>query len=129
MNPDEFETAYRGYPSDIAQIFQQSDQRIKDCKADKNHKGRLMLASGLASIVFAGIAFAYASRDNTQTAAYCGAISGALALGAYYSRQKAGEAWRLENQLILKHIPIKAAHQEYLKQQDLNQKRSHGHQV
>ena len=101
-------------------------QAIKNNAASLGYAGRMMLGSGLASIVLGALTINYASKDDITTAALCGVISAGMGIGAAYARKRGGEYLREKMQLRMSHTSINAAYNQLLKEEDLNQRRHTG---
>ncbi|RJQ21396.1 hypothetical protein C4580_02550 [Candidatus Woesearchaeota archaeon] len=128
MNEDEFWSAYRAAEPqprpDPRQAYYASLNALEEIAARATYAGRVMLGSALASIAFGTITASAIHQDDIRTGTLAGLLAGGFALGAAYARHKAGQHLCEETQLRIKHIPIKAAYDAQLKQEDLNQRRS-----
>lgn len=133
MNQDEFNESFHGKPEPIEEHprvqYQTSVSALEKAHDSAVYAGRIMLGAATGAIGFGGLTFLYASKDDAVTATLCGIIAATLGAGAAYARRQGGQYLRLETQLRVKHSGIKATYDRHLKEEDLNQRRSQGHNV
>ncbi len=133
MNEEQFWESYRGSQQptseDPRQKYYASINALEEKIAQASFSGRVMLGSIAATLGFGTLTLMYAKQEDTVTATLCGLITFGLGIGAAYARNKTAHYRNERTQLVIKHIPIKYAYDQHIKEEGLNQRRSQGHEI
>lgn len=133
MNQDEFNQAFHGKPEPTEehprQKYYASVSALEEKIAQASFSGRVMLGSLAGTLGFGTLTLTYAKQEDTVTATLCGLITLGLSLGTAYARSKTAQYQKERTQLVIKHIPIKYAYDQHIKEEGLNQRRSQGHEI
>lgn len=133
MNEQEFNESFHGKQRPIEEeprvAYQLSMSAMEKAAESARYAGRLMLGSGIGALAFGGFTINYASEQDTVTATLCGIIAAAMGAGAMYARHRAGKYNCEGTRLRMNHARVKVAYDTYLKEEDLNQRRSQGHNI